>query len=424
MSAYRLYPRTRRQCRGGKPTPVSTHSRKRCFNDATYTYKGSEPSPKGRGYCAHAEQVGTQMKGRDGRTWIVKQYAKGLKRWIPLRTTSKRANVSPSTRTKPSSPSACKHFVYLKRKQPKYRLQNELIGRLVDGRTFYEWQRYNTFADKPRMLTRPFLDKFERMPMSPAQLRTYCGDKTLVRDASLNTSLHKGYTNKRFIQHNGDWLCMVRVKQKTAYVYTIKHRADLAIEDDQYENEGLYTHRLLTCPCTRMFDADDTSDQYQSGYNSNAILALIHQYKQYKKTGNDKQLRSIKERLMKLFEDRECSPAFPYAPGHTVLLQNKPHQYTYIGKEIYQFDTDDIIQTYYCVEFSSFVPYPVAIGTEYAYFLLDHTRVPMKYMHNIDSSKWYKAYEHYLDPDDSASASLRTHAKPMKRVKRLHRFDI
>ena len=378
MSAYRLYPRTRRQCRGGQPTPVSTHSRKRCFNDATSTYKGSEPSPKGRGYCAHAEQVGKRMKGRDGRTWIVKQYAKGLKRWIPLRTTSKRAKMSPSTRTKPSSPSACKHFVYLKRKQPKYRLQNELIGRLVDGRTFYEWQRYNTFADKPRMLTRPFLDKFERMPMSPAQLRTYCGDKTLVKDASLNTSLHKGYTNKRFIQDNGDWLCMVCVKQKTAYVYTIKHRAELAIEDDQYENEGLYTHRLLTCPCTCMFDADDTSDQYEYGYE----------------------------------------------PGYTVLLQNKLHQYTYIGKEIYQFDTDDIIQTYYCAEFSSFVPYPVAIGTKYAYFLLDHTRVPMKYMQKFDSSEWYKAYQYYLDPDDSASASLRTHAKPMKRVKRIHMFDI
>ena len=47
----------------------------------------------------------------------------------------------------------------------------------------------------------------------------------------MNTSLHKG-TNKRFIQHNGDWLCMVCVKRKTAYVYTIKNWADLAIEDD------------------------------------------------------------------------------------------------------------------------------------------------------------------------------------------------
>ena len=377
MSAYRLYPRTRRQCRGGQPTPVSTHSRKRCFNDAASTYKGFEPSPKGRGYCAHAEQVGTQMKGRDERTWIVKEYAKGLKRWIPLRTTSKRANVPPSTRTKPSSPSACEHFVYLKRKQPKYRLQNELIGRLVNGRTFYEWQRYNTFADKPRMLTRPFLDKFERMPMSPAQLRTYCGDKTLVKDASLNTSLHKGYTNKHFIQHNGDWLCMVCFKFKRAHVFTIKDGADLAIEpDDPYESDWLYTHRLLTCPCTRMFEASDTSDEYESGY----------------------------------------------APGHTILLQNKTHQYTYIGDEIYQFDTEDTIQTYYCAEGSSFVPYPVAIGTAYAYFLLDHTCVPMKYMQHIDSSEWYKAYQYYLVPDPDDPASLRTHAEPMKRVKRLHTF--
>ena len=110
------------------------------------------------------------------------------------------------------------------------------------------------------------------------------------------------------------------VKQKTAYVYTIKHRADLAIEDDQCENEGLRTHRLLTCPCIRMFDASDTSDQYQSGYNSNALLALIHQCKQYKKTGNDKQLRNHRE-IDKLFEDRERSPAFPYALTYSALAK-------------------------------------------------------------------------------------------------------
>ena len=67
------YPRTRRQCRGGQPTP-DPHSRKRCFNDATSTTKLKNPA-KGRGYCARRKC--TQMNGRDGRTWISSSTRRG-----------------------------------------------------------------------------------------------------------------------------------------------------------------------------------------------------------------------------------------------------------------------------------------------------------------------------------------------------------
>ena len=30
-----------------------------CKNDPKKTYKGNEPSPKGFGYCAHSEKIGT-----------------------------------------------------------------------------------------------------------------------------------------------------------------------------------------------------------------------------------------------------------------------------------------------------------------------------------------------------------------------------
>ena len=33
-----------------------------CINDTLKHYKGDEPSPKGRGFCAHAEKVGTTKK--------------------------------------------------------------------------------------------------------------------------------------------------------------------------------------------------------------------------------------------------------------------------------------------------------------------------------------------------------------------------
>ena len=54
----------------------------KCINDPSKTYKGDEPSPKGLGYCAHAEKEDKIMKGKDGNNWIVKKVKNGSKRWI------------------------------------------------------------------------------------------------------------------------------------------------------------------------------------------------------------------------------------------------------------------------------------------------------------------------------------------------------
>lgn len=53
----------------------------KCKNDKTREYKGTEPSPKGLGYCAHVEKIGTKKKGLDGNMWIVKKISSGSKRW-------------------------------------------------------------------------------------------------------------------------------------------------------------------------------------------------------------------------------------------------------------------------------------------------------------------------------------------------------
>ena len=84
-----------------------------------------------------------------------------------------------------------------------------------------------------------------------------------------------------------------------------------------------------------------------------------------------------------------------------------------------QFDTD--ISSKRIIVRNFLLCTAIAIGAEYAYFI-DHTRPYEVYANRF--FRMDKAYQHYLDPDDTASASLRTHAKPMKRVKRLHRFDV
>lgn len=57
---------------------------KRCKNDPTRFYKGTEPSPKGNGYCAHSFEAGTIMKGKDSQYWVVVQVGKKkkIKRWV------------------------------------------------------------------------------------------------------------------------------------------------------------------------------------------------------------------------------------------------------------------------------------------------------------------------------------------------------
>jgi hypothetical protein len=55
-----------------------------CINDNKKSYNGDEPSPKGLGYCAHAEKIGIIRKGKDKEFWIVKKVKDGSKRWFNI----------------------------------------------------------------------------------------------------------------------------------------------------------------------------------------------------------------------------------------------------------------------------------------------------------------------------------------------------
>jgi len=45
----------------------------KCKNNPNKSYDGTEPSPKGRGYCASGLKEGTIMKGKNKKEWIVKK---------------------------------------------------------------------------------------------------------------------------------------------------------------------------------------------------------------------------------------------------------------------------------------------------------------------------------------------------------------
>jgi hypothetical protein len=58
---------------------------KKCINDEKAYYVGNEPSPKGLGYCAHAEKIDSVMIGKNNKLWIIKETSNKSKKWIQLK---------------------------------------------------------------------------------------------------------------------------------------------------------------------------------------------------------------------------------------------------------------------------------------------------------------------------------------------------
>lgn len=63
---------------------LSSEKELRCNCDKNKKIKGTEPSPKGLGYCAHCTPLNVMMRGKDGKLWENRKYTKG-KRWIRIK---------------------------------------------------------------------------------------------------------------------------------------------------------------------------------------------------------------------------------------------------------------------------------------------------------------------------------------------------
>ena len=68
----------------------------KCKNDSKASYIGTEPSPKGLGFCAHAEKNGTIKKGKDGNEWIIKTH-NNIKKWQKVKIVLIKKNISKLT---------------------------------------------------------------------------------------------------------------------------------------------------------------------------------------------------------------------------------------------------------------------------------------------------------------------------------------
>jgi hypothetical protein len=81
-------------------------------------------------------------------------------------------------------------------------------------------------------------------------------------------------------------------------------------------------------------------------------------------------------------------------PGNSVLLKIQDNRYVFVGDCIYEFDTldGDVIVDYHSLVGNNDVPYPVALGEKYAYFMLDRKCIPLSEIPKEIQESMFDAY--------------------------------
>lgn len=111
------------------------------------------------------------------------------------------------------------------------------------------------------------------------------------------------------------------------------------------------------------------------------------------------------------------------ALGNSILLHVSGNKYVFVGHEVYEFQMDDAVDSYYSLIGNSDVPYPVLLGTKYVYFMLDHCYVSRSafspFMTTADWEDAYARYYGWLDPmTGKKSSGKEMKGKKMKGFKK------
>ena len=130
----------------------------RCKNDDGKSYRGDEPSPKGLGYCAHAERLGASRKGLDGKAWVVAADRNGRLAWR-RKGGAAEAPVRSGGSKDPARDRCIRDFAYLQ-KQTSSNSWEVMYGQRVDKGDGQLWlQTEDDRAGEPRLVPAGFVRK-------------------------------------------------------------------------------------------------------------------------------------------------------------------------------------------------------------------------------------------------------------------------
>ena len=112
----------------------------------------------------------------------------------------------------------------------------------------------------------------------------------------------------------------------------------------------------------------------------------------------------------------KTSPTGPKSPPGTTMLFRVGSKYVYVGSEMYEFTTNDVISKFYSDLGNSDVPYPYAIGEKYIYIMLDKVAVE-KSLFDMKEDIYKQYYEKYYDKKTKLKAiALKTKGVKMGKM--------
>ena len=275
-----------------------------CKNDPKSSYKGTEPSPKGLGYCAHAEKVGTKKKGRNRKMWIIKVVAGKTKRWMPYKDRVNVKNIKSSDKS-----ILCKNLVKyysVKKLKSGKKDRKSIIGIRTRRGYIRPWISYNKFADKEIKVPAGYkLSKV--LPMfKKGFCEAYMGKKTILS----RTDDKIKHSGKLYITRGSDFgrIFLVSIKPgKKVAVYRISKNTRIPdnfvirTASDVKKFAYLYTEKVCGFVAKRIFIGKSSRNPvtsaakcyngsetpcYGSIYDGNSILLEIID-KEYVYIGGD-----------------------------------------------------------------------------------------------------------------------------------------
>ena len=235
-----------------------------------------------------------------------------------------------------------------------------IFGKEINGK-FYKWKSYNKFSSK----SSPIEEGYKKGKINKDYVNTYiCGNNKTDKD--LDKNIHKKYKTY-FIHDNGSNPFLVAIKNNIAKIFKINKN----VEKKDNPPEYYYNQLIKEYKFNKIF--------IPKGYDFIDIMNnVMKDYKEYQ--------------------------------GNSILLETKDN-YVYIGTEIYEFNIDDEVINYYS-PVGNDIPYPIAIGNENVYFMLDKKYVELSYFTNFKKIDFINAYGHYY-------GKLKKYSKNMKNIKKI-----
>ena len=358
-----------------------------CKNDPKKTYKGDEPSPKGFGYCAHSENIGTIKNGKDGNKWIISVTSKGVKRWTKYETKKKTEKLSIKNKSSIKNNSSiklysekeslkekwwddsdkcdCKKFVSYKRNpSPKYGFNyKDIHGLEFESGKLYKFISYNNFAKKITNIDQDVWLKYEMDKKIIEE--EFCGSK---KKLTKNNPIFKK------INHSGYKIYFTGQHYNFPLAVYIKNK-----------NNPIYIYKIPGYNSNRYFEGNgyDWKNNYKNIW---AYIQLI--------------VKIIPQEIF--IGKSENTSLDKYCNGYSILIKIDNNKYIFIGFNIYTFTSENKIIKYiskYC-DWNKNISCAIDIDNNY-YLLQYDVFINGNNLNFLNSNDFYEELEfYYLENPD------------------------